>query len=522
MQRHAKVKKMNPNKQSMQKRQAFMQIYIAVAVGSLSAMPVQAQMQVQGRQNGLGNLMIPIDKDLEVGVIRNSNETAGVAALTLSGESVGLRLVIDKSAVSQHAMAAVGIPFNRGYILGGYSVGREPIIYPNINDDMKGSSAFVKLNINQPISGIRKITLDGLSQRTQSKNLSVVDKAFTDVSVTDVGNYTTRTTTTTGFDRTSLYFNGGNLDRVSLGAEADVSENGILSLQGYHTQTRLLGVKDAKTSFQAGYMHYFASPRANASISADTEGQVSLGAQKNFADNPFSLHMGAYKNTKGAKDGGIRVGVRYAFGAEAGKIESLGVRPQAVSTQKTQTQLLNGLYNPRDYFGLVIEKKERIITGQSINDQVNAPPDIPVPPRPPEPPTCPTKADSPTTSSISHTDNFTPIDYMLPISGQSLGSTTVRCNAADADGITGTCTYRQQWSYAQGVNAEATNGYGPAITWPINETRVIPIYMYFEANPFVYDNGFTLTINASAKNGATCTNTGVNAAEYVQVVVVRL
>ena len=447
----------------------------------------------------ISNLMVTANKDFELGFSHNSTETSGVAAFTFAGEKAGLRLVLDASNKSQHAMAAVGIPFGKGYFVGGYSVGKEPIVYPGIDADMKGESIFAKLEYNQPISSIRKITLDVLSQRTQSKTLGTMDTPFTDVSSRDIGNNTIRTTTFTGVDRMTWEFCGGKLDRVSLGAEADVADNGIFSLTAHHTNRRIAGEAsgDKTNSLSAGYKHYLADARANLSIQADTEGQLRLGAEKNFANNPFSLHVSAFKNTKGNKDSGVYAAVRYAFGAESNKIDSMGIRPVALNTQKTQAQVLNGIYNPRDYFGKVLKKTQRIQISESTSDLICLPAVAA------EASSCtPGATDNPTTVNVLHAPVVTvEADYsvdppILLTQGQLIGTITVSCTGTDSDGITGTCQF----------NSTDQSGAAYTQSFALNTSRTFNLY-HDEGQPCspTYAD-YTVTGTFVPKDGLTCGN----------------
>ncbi len=315
--------------------------------------------------NAPSSVLVPINRNLEIGLSQSTGETGGVAALTLGGETIGLRLVGDASNKSQHLGAAAGFAVgNVGYFVGGVSSGREPISYPGIDQKMKGNSAFARLDLSNLSPNIRKIYVDALSQRTSSKTLSVTDAAFTATSVQDLDTFT-RTTTTNGVDRTTIDFFGGRRNRLGLGGELNVADNGIFTAKVFHSNTKVLDESSSTTTGLVGYKHYMPQYRAYAGLTVDTDGQLTISGEKSFDDSRFSMTLNGFKNTKNAKNYGIYVGVRYALGDTS---HNVGTRPDTSNAQLNETLMLNSIYNPKNYFGRVIQKQEHIVTNQTNVD----------------------------------------------------------------------------------------------------------------------------------------------------------
>ena len=313
----------------------------------------------------VSNVVVPVNRNLEIGMSQQPGEVSGVAALTFSGEPVGIRVVIDKSSKSEHGLISAGFSVSdNGYLVGGRSIGKEPIPLPGVDERMEGKSAFIRLDITNLAPEVRKIFVDILAQKTKSKVISVSDSAFVDVDTVDFGDFL-RTTTVDGVNRTTVEFFGGKLLRFVLGGEANVNDNGILVLKLLHTRTNVLSESTQETKALVGYKHYFLDERALLGLSVDSKGEFLITGEKSFKNSRFGLTMNGFKDTRGAKNYGFYAGLRYSFGDEQ---YNAGVRPDTANAQMSETLLLNTLYNPKDYFGRIIRKQEKIITGQAQSD----------------------------------------------------------------------------------------------------------------------------------------------------------
>lgn len=310
---------------------------------------------------------VPLGALAEIGVLGSTYGTGVSAAGSFMGDNFGIRLAADSAGKSDHLLGALGIAVNsQGYLVVGGSTGKEPL--SGFDTTVNGSSAFLRLDLTNLTPVVRKVFLEVINKKADGKQLSVTDAPFTTVSTQDLGSVI-RTTTVNGVVRTTISFSGGTSNSIGLGGEANVGSDGLLTIKLFHVRNDKGGDTSSKTHAWAGYKQYFPQHNATSSVGADTDGRLTIGAEKGFEGTGLGLNFAGFKNTKGAKDYGILFGVNYAFGGNTGNV---GKRPDSNAGQLAET--LKGFSTVSGHavrniegLGKIVTKLETIST-QKIND----------------------------------------------------------------------------------------------------------------------------------------------------------
>ena len=162
--------------------------------------------------------------------------------------------------------------------------------------------------------------------------------------------------------RTTLSFTGGNSTSIGLGGEANVGSDGLLTFKHFHLRTDDSSDNNRKTHAAVGYKHHF--PQLNASVGAggDTAGRLTATLEKGFDGTGLGINLTGFKNTKGAKDYGVLLGVNYAF---SGTGNPVGKRPDSNASQLAET--LNSFNTQSIYAVRGIEQMGKVVqTKQDI------------------------------------------------------------------------------------------------------------------------------------------------------------
>ncbi len=310
---------------------------------------------------------IPLGSLAEIGVLGSTYGTGVSAAGSFMGDNFGIRLAADSAGKSDHLLGALGIAVNsQGYLVVGGSTGKEPL--SGFDTTVNGSSAFVRLDLTNLSPVVRKVFLEVINKKADGKQLSVTDAPFTTVSTQDLGSVI-RTTTVNGVVRTTISFSGGSANSIGLGGEANVGSDGLLTIKLFHVRNDRGGDTSSKTFAWAGYKQYFPQHNATSSVGADTDGRLTVAAEKGFEGTGLGVNFAGFKNTKGAKDYGVLFGVNYAFG---GNTNNVGKRPDTNAGQLAET--LKGFstvsgHAVRNVEGLgKIVKVVETISTQKVND----------------------------------------------------------------------------------------------------------------------------------------------------------
>ena len=376
---------------------------------------------------------IPLGSLAEMGVLSSTYGTGVSAAGSFMGDNFGIRLAADSAGKSDHLLGALGIAVNsQGYLVVGGSTGKEPL--SGFDTTVNGSSAFLRLDLTNLTPVVRKVFLEVINKKADGKQLSVTDAPFTTVSTQDLGTVI-RTTTVNGVVRTTISFSGGTSNSIGLGGEANVGSDGLLTIKLFHIRSERGGDTSSKTHAWAGYKQYFPQHNATSSVGADTDGRLTIGAQKGFEGTGLGLNLAGFKNTKGAKDYGVLFGVNYAFGGNTG---NLGKRPdsnagQLAETLKGFSTVSNHAVRNVEGLGKIVTQVETIST-QKVNDV--AKPQEPVVEPVVAPVIAPKANTAPTTVSLAQTLTIT---ADMVSAGQTLGK--VACVDYAPTGAQNTCTF---------------------------------------------------------------------------------
>ena len=376
---------------------------------------------------------IPLGSLAEMGVLSSTYGTGVSAAGSFMGDNFGIRLAADSAGKSDHLLGALGIAVNsQGYLVVGGSTGKEPL--SGFDTTVNGSSAFLRLDLTNLTPVVRKVFLEVINKKADGKQLSVTDAPFTTVSTQDLGTVI-RTTTVNGVVRTTISFSGGTSNSIGLGGEANVGSDGLLTIKLFHIRSDRGGDTSSKTHAWAGYKQYFPQHNATSSVGADTDGRLTIGAQKGFEGTGLGLNLAGFKNTKGAKDYGVLFGVNYAFGGNTG---NLGKRPdsnagQLAETLKGFSTVSNHAVRNVEGLGKIVTQVETIST-QKVNDV--AKPQEPVVEPVVAPVIAPKANTAPTTVSLAQTLTIT---ADMVSAGQTLGK--VACVDYAPTGAQNTCTF---------------------------------------------------------------------------------
>ncbi|MGM9427012.1 hypothetical protein [Hydrogenophaga sp. MI9] len=316
--------------------------------------------------------------ELEIGVQRVERDTQGVVGLSLEQEHTAFRLEADHSSRSQHLMLGGGVRLGDSHhLIGSLSTGREPI--PGRTAKMKGFSGQWRLSGVAPVQGVRRWYVEGLHQRTQDRLLSVSDTPFDDTR-SDTQGFTTTVTHTQGFVRRTERFYGGRRNELSATVEANAGEQGVVGLQWKQGRTRLLDAKDKYRRVHLNYRHYLPAQDAYLDIGVNNRGRWQFGGEIRIDRIDASLVLQAFRNTRDDKSQGIYLGLRFELGDVA---THPGHKPG--SNTELLRDTVRAMYAPRNYFGTVLQTKERFVTSETSTSHSNAPAAAPAPPVSPPP-----------------------------------------------------------------------------------------------------------------------------------------
>jgi hypothetical protein len=342
---------------------------IATQLATLGAISVSGFAFAQNNTVVAVPASIPLGSFAEIGVLGSTYGTGVFAAGSFMDDNFGIRFAADSAGKSEHLLGALGISVNnQGYLVVGGSSGKEPI--SGFDTKINGSSAFLRLDLTNLTPVMRKVFVEVINKKADGKTLSVADAPFTTVSTQDLGSVI-RTTTVNGVVRTTISFSGGNSNSVSLGGEANVGNDGVLTIKLYHVRNDKGGDTSSKTHAWAGYKHYYPQHNANSSIGADTAGRLTVQAEKAIDGTGLGINLAGFKNTKGAKDYGVLFGLNYTFG---GNTPNVGKRPDSNSMQLAETLKSFSTVSEhavRNIEGLgKIVKTVETISSEKVNDVV--------------------------------------------------------------------------------------------------------------------------------------------------------
>ena len=300
--------------------------------------------------------------EIEVGVQRVDQDTQGVAGLTIEQADSAWRLTGDHSRHSQHLLLGGGTRLGgQHHLIGGLSVGREPI--PGREERMKGYSALLRLSGAQPVPGIRLWFVEGLHQRTNNRLLSVTDTPFDETTTVTEGG-STSLVRSQGIDRDTLRFYGGRRTELAATVEARLGAQGVLGLRWLQGRTRLLDTRTSYRRLNLNVRHYLPEQDAQWVVDVDNKGRWQFGGEIRLARLDASLVLQAYKNTRDTKTEGIYLGLRF----ELGDVPTHPGR-QPEDNVALLRDTVRAMYAPRNYFGTVLNTRERLLTAQTSTPQ---------------------------------------------------------------------------------------------------------------------------------------------------------
>lgn len=282
---------------------------------------------------------VPLGPQADVGVI-SQNGAGGLAAGVTFGDVFRVRLAGDVTEEARHALAAVGLGFDRGYVLIGASHAREALA-GYADKDLSGEGLFAEVALVNPVPGILRAYLNARREQAGSQHLSTTVVESTQVQVQELLQVfrsasatryrtTQRTVTTVTTTTTRTDFMGGARNTLSFGVDTKLGENTRGTLALSHQRTAVPGVADAsRTQGSASLTQYFPSARTQATLGVGSKGRVALAGQWGFS-GPWSLQGRAYADTRGDdRQRGVFLGLGYQWGGGYNP----GQAPDDVATQ---------------------------------------------------------------------------------------------------------------------------------------------------------------------------------------------